>query len=77
MNNARRKAIEAIHETLTELRDQLEQLRDEEQEYADNMPENMQCGEKHEAAEAAVYNLDDAIGSIESAADTLEELVNA
>ena len=76
MNNPRRKALEAIHETLTELRDQLEALKDEEQEFADNMPENMQGGERHEAAEAAVSSMD-AICSIESAADTIEEVINA
>ncbi len=65
MNNPRRKELESIHEALTELRDRLEALKDEEQEYADNMPENMQGGERHEAAESAVASMEDAVSSIE------------
>ena len=77
MNITRRKALEAIYDKLVELRDELESIKDEEQEYADNMPENLQGGERHEAAENAVYGMEDALSDLESAADKIEEVFNA
>ena len=42
MNNTRRKALNKIAEELREINERLEALRDEEQEYQENMPENLQ-----------------------------------
>ena len=84
MNNDRRKAIalirgevEQLAEQLDSVKTQLEDLRDEEQEYFDNMPESLQGGEKGDAAQEAVNQLDSAIDALDidfdSATGALEE----
>jgi len=84
MNKTRRKAlgdlmdrlsttIEALSEhgaALEDIANELETLRDEEQEYYDNMPDGPREGDKGTTAEAAVSSLD-------SALDTLRELISA
>lgn len=69
MNKVRRKA-------LSEIAEQIGTLRDEEDEYRENIPESLQGGEKYELSESAsdlmneaLDSLDEAIGSIESAAE--------
>lgn len=54
---------------LADIVNELETLRDEEQEYYDNMPDGLRDGNKGSTAEAAV-------SSIESALDTLQDLVS-
>jgi len=77
MNKDRRKQIKTeetdaseIVSKVEDLVSNLEEIRDEEQEYLDNMPENMQDGEKGDIARAAVE-------SLESVIDALQELVDA
>lgn len=69
MNKQRRERIQEVVDQISVLCQELEELRDEEQEYMDNMPENLQCSERYEMAEVAVDNLDSAIGSLEEAID--------
>lgn len=69
MNKARRKTLDEIRDQIQDLRDQLEEVMNEEEEYRDNMPENLQNSERYEIAENACSNLDDALSSIESAAE--------
>jgi hypothetical protein len=56
----RRAAVERIH-------DDLESIRDAEQEYRDNMPDNLQSGMRAEAADTAIEQLDTAITALEQA----------
>lgn len=72
MNKARRKTINEIYDRLAELRDLIEEVKYEEEEYRDNMPENLQCSERYEIADTACDNLDSAISSIEEALDYIE-----
>ena len=74
MNKTRRKAIEEVIKRLNDVQAEMEAiledvdgLKDEEQEYLDNMPENLQGSDRYSAAEEAV-------GNLEAARDTLEEL---
>lgn len=48
-------------------------LHDEEEEYKDNMPENLQSSERYEKAEAAVDALGSAVSSLEEVLDYIEE----
>ena len=59
-------------EQIEELKNDLECLRDEEQEYLDNMPENMQSGEKYEKAENAIYEMEEAISNLEYALENID-----
>lgn len=72
MNAERRKKLEAIKERLTTLMgeasslgDELAELRDEEQDYFDNMPENLQAGDRGEKAEAAINAMETVVGQLE------------
>ena len=69
MNEARRNALKDICERISAIKSDLEIERDAEQEYFDNMPENMQGGEKGEQAEAVVE-------ALSSAADNLENIIS-
>lgn len=68
MNKKRREAIQDIISSLEELKEQIEEVRDEEQEYYDNMPESLQNGDKGQAA-------DNAIGELQSALDKLDDVI--
>lgn len=72
MNKVRRKELQELYDIISEAKDRLEMLHDEE-EYKDNMPENLQSSERYERAEAAVDALDSAVTSLEEALDYIEE----
>lgn len=61
MNAQRRKAINLVMNSIMDFRADIETIRDEEQEYFDNMPDNIQMSEKGEKAEEVVSNLDEAM----------------
>lgn len=67
MNKIRRKNLQAIIDQLEELKGSLEDLQAEEEEYRDNIPENMQESERYEKADEAVDNLEEVISSIKAA----------
>lgn len=73
MNKIRRKQLAAIMEKLEELKADLETLKEEEEDYRDNMPENLWGSERYEKAEAACDNLDYALDSLEEAVSYIEE----
>ena len=70
MNKVRRKELNRVIGRLNTLQDKndlynsiniLENLRNEEQEYYDNIPENLQYGQRAEASEYALECLDEAL----------------
>lgn len=74
MNKVRRKELQELYDIISEAKDRLEMLHDEEEEeYKDNMPENLQSSEHYEKAEAAVDALDSAVSSLEEVLDYIEE----
>jgi hypothetical protein len=71
MNAARRKSLSSAIDLIEKFKSDFEEVKsiiaDEasaEREYYDNMPENMQSGDKGEAASAAADALDDAAGTL-------------
>lgn len=46
MNNDRRKLLREQLDILESVKTEIESLKDEEQDYADNMPDNLQDSEK-------------------------------
>lgn len=56
-----------------ELQSEIEDILSEEQDYLDNMPENLQYSERYENAETNCENLQAAINSIEEAVCNLGE----
>ena len=75
MNEPRRKALDDIANKIYVLSWELDELRREEQEYFDNMPENLQCSERGERAEEAISSLEDAVDSLNSALESIGEAI--
>ena len=73
MNKIRRKAIQELKSRSEELMEELDSLKDAEEEYRDNIPENLQGSERYEKAENAVDNLESAYYSLEEVISYLEE----
>ncbi len=73
MNKARRKELSRAVELMEEARDIIDNCIVDEQEYLENMPENLQYSEKHDIAEAAVDAMERAIESVEDAISNTEE----
>ncbi len=71
MNNTRRKQLSKAEKMLDEARAIIEDCRDEEQDYFDNIPENMQDGERAQISEAAIECMDTAIDSLEEVIDNV------
>lgn len=73
MNKARRKELAKATEMMNDARDIIESCMEEEQDYLDNMPENLQYSEKHEMAESAVESMENAIDKLEEAMQNVED----
>lgn len=74
MNKIRRKNLQSIIDQLEELKGSLEDLQAEEEEYRDNIPENMQESERYEKADEACDNLSAAVDRAELCDAALENL---
>lgn len=72
MNNTRRKELQAIIDKLEDLKGDLELLQEEEEEYRDNMPENLQGSERYEMAEEAISNIEEAVSGLEDVISYIE-----
>ena len=79
MNKARRKELSKVVSELNIIKDKdslydcintLESIRDDEQDYYDNIPENLQYSQRAEDSEAAIENMEEAL-------DLLNELYEA
>lgn len=82
MNKKRRKAlgevmkkIEELQSSLSELLGDLEAIREEEEEYRDNIPENLQDSDKYWKADAAVDALVSAYDALDAADSDMDEAV--
>ena len=72
MNKALRKALDDVISKIEEAKELLENLQAEEEEYRDNMPENLQGSERYEAADAAVDNMSSAVDALDEAISSIE-----
>lgn len=72
MNRVRRKALQEIMEQFESLKDELEALMEEEEDYRDNIPENLQGSERYKKADAACDNLSDAVSTLEDVISSIE-----
>lgn len=74
MNNARRKNIQDIANQLDEVKSALEDVLHEEEEYRDNIPENLQGSARYDAADEACDTLSGAVDGLEDIITSLGEL---
>lgn len=76
MNKERRNALKNAMSYLDKAIEIITDVRDEEQDSMDNMPENLQGGERYETMEMAVESLEEAIDKIEEAKDSVDEAID-
>lgn len=74
MNADRRSRVIKAKQLLEEAKDILEEALNEEDEYRDNIPENLQNSERYEQSETYSDAMDNAINEISSAIESLEEV---
>jgi hypothetical protein len=55
----------AVAETAEEFKTRAEEIKDEETEYYDNMPENFQSGDKGDAAQSVISELESAMDALD------------
>lgn len=75
MNKERRKSLREIQSKLDRLGQDLEALKEEEEEYRDNMPENLQESERYQRADEVCDLLMEALENMDSAYQQIEEAV--
>ena len=73
MNKERRKSLREIQSKLESLGQDLEALKDEEEEYRDNMPENLQESNRYQRADEVCDLLQEALESMDNAYQQIEE----
>ena len=75
MNKERRKSLREIQSKLERLGEDLEALKEEEEEYGDNMPENLQESERYQRADEVCDLLQEALENLDNAYQQIEEAV--
>ena len=75
MNNKRRKEIEELIGRLEEILCETDAIKDDEEEYLNNIPDNLHNSERYEKAENASSNLDSAVSYLNDAIDYLREAI--
>lgn len=74
MNNLRRKRIAKLNEMLSELMEEIQSIAEDEEEYIDNIPENLQNSFRYEEAEEALDSLNYVVSSLDEVLATLSYL---
>lgn len=72
MNNRRRIYLNETYKNLSMLRDIVERLKEQEKTARDNMFEGLQGLECYEKAKNAIYNLEEALNSMNDALEYIE-----
>lgn len=74
MNKKRRAEISNIIKELNGLKDRIETVLSEEENYFENIPENLETSTRAEESEDAIESLEDASSDLESCIDSLTEI---
>ena len=75
MNKQRRKEIQKNIQLLEEAKNNLENILSDEQDYFDNMPENLQGSIRGEDSEEAIDVLQEAIDAIDECMSSLNDII--
>lgn len=73
MNKQRRVKVDDVIEKPRNIQSEIGDILSEEEEYRDNIPENLQGSEKYENAENNCDNLQNAIDQVDEVISYLEE----
>lgn len=75
MNKIRRQQLRKWLEDMENIKGELETICSDEQDYFDNMPENLQGSQRGCDSEEAIEQMEEAVSSIEDAISIIEEIV--
>lgn len=75
MNKTRRQQLRKWLEDMENIKSELEAICSDEQDYFDNMPENLQGSQRGCDSEEAIEQMEEAVSSIEEAISIIEEIV--
>lgn len=75
MNRERRQRLKKWLEDLEKIKAELEAICSDEEDYFDNIPENLQGSQRGMDAEEAIDQMNEAVSSIEDAISIIEEIV--
>ena len=75
MNNERRKALRRWNKRAEELKSDLESILWDEQNYYDNIPENLQFSERAEASEESINQMEDAIDDLGDVIEAIDDII--
>lgn len=75
MNRQRRKWLQDTIEAIENAKIELESIRDEEQECFDNLPESIQYGERGDAMQENIDEIDGEISNLEDVISNLNDIV--
>lgn len=74
MNKDRRSRISKLLAILEEIHNSLQTILDEEQDYFDNMPENLQGSVRGMDSEEAINILEETVGLLEETVESLRQI---
>ena len=74
MNKNRRQQLNGLLDGLERIKDELEAVCEEEQDYFDNMPENLQGSIRGTESEEAIDAMNDAVSALEDVISTIESI---
>jgi hypothetical protein len=75
MNKQRRGILLSILDRIEAIKADLESTRDDEQEFFDNMPENLRDSQKGQDAEDAIASMEEALSSLDDAFAAIETAI--
>ncbi len=75
LNDKRRNLIRGVKTALEDIESRIDIIRDDEEESLDNIPENLQYGDRYERIEAAVDALNDALELVDQLQDKLDDAI--
>ena len=75
MNKLRRKSLEEIVNKIEVIKMELELLLEDEEEYRDNIPENLQGSARYEKADEACNNMEDALSCLDEAIENIQTAI--
>lgn len=74
MNKQRRQKIRDVRKGIENCKDNLQKILDEEQDYFDNMPENLQGSMRGSESEDAIDTMENCIEDLENIIKELTEI---
>lgn len=75
MNKTRRQQLRKWLDDMENIKSELENICSDEQDYFDNIPENLQGSQRACDSEEVIEQMEEAVSSIEEAISIIEEIV--